>query len=111
MAIHNNYLIIRLKAGDAYSYIHFYTNPNPTNVGLLDRLAITFNSVEFGDAIGEGRNYRVYKGHWKSKNTGVAIKTLSGGLKEDEVSTAAGTVIREIPILMVSASSVAAAAL
>ena len=51
--------------------------------------------MDFGDAIGEGRNCRVFKGHWKSKNVGVAIKTLSGGLKQDEVSTAAGKGGRE----------------
>ena len=49
---------------------------------------IDFTDLEFGDELETGAGTAVYKGQWISKNLVVAIKQVTGKIKEEEVSFA-----------------------
>jgi len=48
--------------------------------------AIQLGDLEFGKQQAHGGSGAVYKGRWKSRNRTVAIKTLTQGVPEKEVS-------------------------
>ena len=51
---------------------------------------IELSDLEFGkQQVGVGGSGAVYKGRWKSRNRTVAIKTLTQGVPEKEVSALA----------------------
>ena len=47
---------------------------------------INFSELEFGDELGEGGQGTVYHGTLKPQNMVVAIKKVSGKIREEEVS-------------------------
>lgn len=49
-------------------------------------MKIEASDLEFGEQVGKGGTARVYKGRWKSRGTIVAIKTVVGDFREEEVS-------------------------
>ena len=46
---------------------------------------ISFFDLEFGEQLGEGAVDVVYSGHWKSRDTDVAIKRVPGKMNKTEV--------------------------
>ena len=56
---------------------------------------IDFSHLEFEESLGEGGFGTVYKGKWKIKNLDVAIKKISGTIRDEEVSR-----VHYIPILV-----------
>ena len=55
------------------------------SVTVLILPEISFSDLEFGDQVGEGAFGIVYKGHWKSRDMGVAIKRVPGRINNEEV--------------------------
>ena len=57
-------------------------------VDAVSAIELAIGELEFGkqQPVGVGGSGAVYKGRWKSRNRTVAIKTLTQGVPEKEVS-------------------------